>query len=178
MKIYSIHDLSDNYVVDMLRNNLQTVANPNLIKNYHPDYKTTPGNLFYILDQGRYLTGNYFVVEDNGDYVCSAGWNDYEGIALLLTRAYIMPQHRRQYFLSQYLLPLMFSETQQYDKLWITCNEYNKSIYHAFERMELGQPAGLFDQWPETYKKFKPIGTKTIYYTEQYVAEYKRGQYE
>ncbi len=178
MKIHAINDLSNTYVINLLKENLQSVDDFNLIRNYHPDYYKTPGNLFCILDQGRYQNGNYFVVEDNGKYICSAGWNDYEGIALLLTRAYISDQYRRKYLLSKYLLPLMFEQTQQYDTLWITCNEYNKSIYHAFERLDAGRPAGLFDQWPETYKKFKPIGTKTLYYTEQYVAEYKRGQYE
>jgi len=174
MKIHSINDLSNLYVIDLLKQTLQSVTDANLIKNYHPDYNTTPGNLFFILDQGRYQNGNYYVIENNGTYVCSAGWNEYEGIALLLTRTFILEQHRRKYFLSKYLLPLMFEETKEYNKLWITCNEYNKSIYHAFERLNEGKSAGLFDQWPQVYKKFKPIGIKTIYHTSQYVAEYNR----
>jgi len=176
MKIHAINDLSNKYVIGLLEENLQHVYQPALIKNYHPDYRTTPGNLFLILDQGRYKNGNYFVVEDDGKYVCSAGWNEYEDVALLLTRAFIRENSRRQYTLSEFLLPLMFEETKNYDRLWITCNEYNKSIYHAFERMNSGKKAGLFNQWPDVYKNFKPIGTKLVYNTKQYVAEYNKNE--
>lgn len=177
MKIHAINDFSNKYVIELLKKNLQAVTHSTLTKNYHPNYSTTPGNLFFILDQGRYKNGNYFVVEDdNGEYVCSAGWNEYEDVALLLTRAYIKTAYRRKYFLSEFLLPLMFKETTKYNKLWITCNEYNKSIYHAFERMAEGKSVGLFDQWPDTYKKFKPIGIKIVYNTEQYVAEYNKNE--
>jgi len=31
----------------------------------------------------------------------------------------------------------------------------------------------LFNDWPEIYRKFVPIGKRDIYYTEQYVAEYQ-----
>jgi hypothetical protein len=174
MKVHAIRDLSNEYVVNLLKDNLKTITKPELIQNYHPDYSATPSNIFYVLNEGRYEIGNYFVMEEDGKYVGSAGWNDYEDVALLLTRAYIPSQYRRQYFLSKYLLPVMFKETEAYDKLWITCNEYNKSIYYAFERLSSGQPAGLFDQWPEVYKKFTPVGIKTIYNTDQYVAEFQR----
>jgi len=176
MKIHAINDLSNSYVIGLLEENLQAVTQSNLIKNYHPDYSEHPGNLFLILDQGRYKKGNYFVLENNGKYICSAGWNEYEDVALLLTRAYIKKEYRRNYFLAEFLLPLMFEETHKYDKLWITCNGYNKSIYNAFERMAQGKSVGLFDQWPDTYKKFKPIGTKMVYNTEQYVAEYNKNE--
>lgn len=176
MRIHAINDLSNLYVIGLLKENLQEVTQSNLIKNYHPDYSDVPGNLFLILEQGRYKTGNYFVLENNGKYVCSAGWNEYEDVALLLTRAYIKEEYRRKYFLSKFLLPLMFKETSKYDKLWITCNEYNKPIYHAFERMAKGKSVGLFDQWPDTYKQFKPIGIKMIYNTKQYVAEYNKNE--
>jgi hypothetical protein len=174
MKVHAIRDLSNEYVVNLLKDNLKTITRPELIQNYHPDYSTNPSNLFYILNDGRYEIGNYFVMEEDGKYIGSAGWNDYEDVALLFTRAYILPEHRRKYLLAKYLMPLMFKETEPYDKVWITCNEYNMSIYRGLERLQLDKPAGLFDQWPEIYKKFTPIGIKTIYNTDQYVAEYRR----
>lgn len=174
MKIHTIQDLSDNYVVGLLKDSLKNITKPELVKNYHPDYSDTPGNLFYILGHGRYDIGNYFVMEEDGKYAGSAGWNEFEDVVLLFTRAYIPVEYRRQYFLATHLMPLMLHETRFYDKVWITCNEYNKSIYHGLERLQAGQPAGLFDQWPEIYKKFVPIGIKQIYNTNQYVAEYHK----
>jgi hypothetical protein len=111
-------------------------------------------------------------MEQDGQYAGSAGWNEFEDVVLLLTRAYIPPEYRRRYFLAKHLMPLMLKETRFYEKVWITCNEYNKPIYHAIERLQSGKSAGLFDQWPEIYKKFVPIGTRQIYSTTQYVAEY------
>jgi len=68
----------------------------------------------------------------------------------------------------------MFNETHNYKKLWITCNDYNISIYNAITRLNNGKSAGLFDQWPSIYKNFKPIGKKVVNSVEQYVLEYKR----
>ena len=68
----------------------------------------------------------------------------------------------------------MFKETMNFNKLWITCNDYNISIYHAISRLNEGKSAGLFDQWPIIYKNFKPIGKKIVNHTEQYVVEYNR----
>jgi hypothetical protein len=174
MEIHAIQDLSNNYVTNLLKNNLKEITKPELIQNYHPDYSETPGNLFNILANGRYDIGNYFVMEEDGKYAGSAGWNEFEDVVLLFTRAYIPPEKRRNYFLAKHLMPLMLKETRFYDKVWITCNEYNRSIYHGLEKLQAGQPAGLFDQWPEIYKKFVPIGVQKIYNTNQYVAEYRR----
>jgi len=172
MKIHAIQDLSNSHVVGLLKDNLKKITKSELVQNYHPDYSNTPGNLFYILSHGRYDIGNYFVMEQDGQYAGSAGWNEFEDVVLLLTRAYIPPEYRRRYFLAKHLMPLMLKETRFYEKVWITCNEYNKPIYHAIERLQSGKSAGLFDQWPEIYKKFVPIGTRQIYSTTQYVAEY------
>jgi len=174
MKIHAIQDLSNSHVVGLLKDNLKNITNSELIQNYHPDYSDTPGNLFYILSHGRYDIGNYFVMEQDDKYAGSAGWNEFEDVVLLFTRAYVPPEYRRNYFLANHLMPLMLKETRFYDKVWITCNEHNKSIYHGLERLQAGRPAGLFDQWPEIYKKFVPIGTKKIYSTTQYVAEYRK----
>lgn len=174
MKIHTIQDLSNRKVVNFLKKNLSQVDEQHLITNYHPDYATTPGNLFRILEEGRYKTGNYFVMEEDGKYVGSAGWNEYEGVALLFTRAYIPKPHRMRYLMANYLMPLVLEQTEDYNKLWITCNDYNIAIYKGLLRLASGRPAGISEDWPAVYNKFVPIGKKTVYYTEQYVAEYDK----
>lgn len=172
MIIYSIQDLSNIKIIELLKKEFSKISDVNLIKNYHPDYDKFSGNLFYILANGRYKIGNYFIIEESNEYICSAGWNEYtDEIALLLTRAFVSAKYRRQYFLSKYLLPVMIEQSKQYSRLWITANEYNKTIYDAFCRLSLNKSAGLFDQWPNIYKNFVPIGVRTVYNTEQFVAE-------
>jgi hypothetical protein len=142
-----------------------------LLTNYHPDYENSPGNLFYILKDGRYKIGNYFIMEEDGKYIGSAGWNPYNDVALVLTRAFVPEEFRGHFNMANYLLPAMFKETTDFNKLWITCNDYNITIYQALTRLSQGK---LSIPWPDIYKNFTPIGKRTVYYTEQYVAEYKR----
>jgi hypothetical protein len=180
MKIHEIHDLSNQTVIDILKHGLSDINDVNIIKNYHPDYSNISGNLFYILDQGRYSQGHgkYFVITDDSDkYVCSVGWNEYDlnsSVALLLTRMYITPKYRAQYIIGKTVLPQMIEEAQNYSKLWITANNHNKAIYTYFERASQNKRTALFNDWPDIYKRFKPIGKKTVYYTEQWVAEYDK----
>ena len=102
MQLHQIHDSSNEFVMNLLEATLSNITDNDIIKNYHPDYKNNPANIFYILndDNGRYLRGCYYVLEDNGEYVCSAGYNEYDldqTIALALTRAYINPKYRTKY---------------------------------------------------------------------------------
>jgi hypothetical protein len=148
-----------------------------VIKNYHPDYKTNPGNLFYILNDpnGRYKKGMYYVVENNGEFVCSAGWNEYDSdTALVLTRMYVAPKYRVNYYVANYILPEILKEVTNYKHVWATVNEYNKALYEWFVRDRSGKRTALFNDWPDIYRKFKPIGKKNIYYTDQYVIELDR----
>ena len=175
MIVHQIQDLSNQYVIDLLKYGLQKVDNENLIKNYHPDYEDHNSNIFYLLNKGRYKKGTYYVLEEDGAYVGSAGWNEYtKDIALLLTRTYVRPDCRQQAVLTTYILEDMIASALAYDKLWITCNGYNMPIYHGFERLAENKSAGLKQRWPKIYAKFKPIGPKTVYYTEQYVVEYQK----
>lgn len=175
MIVHQIHDLTNQYVVNLLKEGLAGVDNSNLIKNYHPDYSDDNGNLFYVLNKGRYLKGTYYVLENNGKYVGSAGWNEYtKEIALLLTRTYVVPEHRQQALLTTYILQDMINSALHYDKLWVTCNGYNMPIYHGFERLAKNKSAGLKNSWPKIYSRFKPIGVRTVNYTEQYVVEYQK----
>lgn len=179
MKIHEIHDLTNTEVVEIMSAGLSKITDKNIIKNYHPDYKQTPGNLFYILEHGRYAVGKgkYYVIEKDGKYVCSAGWNEYEldtSIALMLTRMYTDPAHRMQYIIGTTILPKALTEVTDYDKVWMTTNEHNKMIYSWFERASANKKTALFNDWPPIYRNFRPLGQQTIYYTPQYVVELKR----
>ena len=179
MKLHLIHDSTDTHVVNLLETAFSKITDKNIIKNYHPDYRTDQANIFYILNDPncRYHKGAYYVLEGDGDLVCSAGWNEYElmpDVALALTRAYVNPNHRAKYYMGEYILPKIIQNTTSYEHLYITADSHNSAIYQFFVRNDLGKRTAVFNDWPDIYKKFKPIGKQTIYYTDQYVAEYQR----
>jgi len=178
MKIYSINDLSNVKIVNLMKKEFSKILDLDILTNYHPDHSQTAGNLFYILEHDRYKIGKYFVIVDDDDnFIASAGWNQYEldpSVALLLTRMYVSSKYRTQYHIGNHVLPIMIEDTNKYDFQWITCNEHNSMIYKWFDRAAQGKKTALFNDWPKIYKKFKPIGKKMIYYTEQYVAELKK----
>lgn len=179
MIVHEIHDLSNQSVINLLKGGLSQIDNESYVSNYHPDYESTPGNLFNTLNNGRYRLGHgaYYVIENDGEYIASAGWNEYEldtNIVLLLTRMYTAPKYRMNYHVANNILPLAIAAAKNYKHIWFTCNEHNKKIYDWFVRVEQGKSGGLFNDWPDIYKNFKPIGKKNIYYTEQYVMEYKK----
>lgn len=172
MQIHSINDYSNIYVIELLKKHLSKVVDNTIIVNYHPDYSHIPGNLFYVLADGRYKKGNYFVLEEDGDYLGSSGWNEYNDLALVMTRTYVPPKYRSQQLIAKHItLPIIFKETAAYNKLWITCNEHNKAIYNMIERMKDGNFSGVGPVWKELYSQFLPIGTHIVYNTLQYVAE-------
>lgn len=179
MNIHAIHDLTNPHVINILKKEFNTITDTNIISNYHPDYSDTAGNLFYILQAGRYRLskGKYWVMEENGEYLGSAGWNEYEldtDVALVLTRTYVPKKFRGQYLLANHLLPMMLQETSNYQKTWLTVNEHNDVLYQWFLRSSENKRPALFNNWPQIYKKFYPIGKKDIYYTQQYVLEYTK----
>jgi hypothetical protein len=179
MKLHLIHDLSNPYICEMLVKTLSQCTDDHAIKNYHPDYATLPKNLFYILanNKGRYRNGGYYVLEEDGEFVCSAGYNEYDfdsSVALVLTRAYVSPTRRTEYSMGNYILPEIIQRVKHYPHVYLTVNEYNKAIYNWFVRYHSNKRPSLYGEWPECYKKFKPIGKKIIYFTEQYVAELQK----
>lgn len=178
MILHEIHDSSDSHVLRLLEESFSKITDKNVIKNYHPNFRTDPANIFHILSDsnGRYNTGCYYVLENDGEYVCSAGYNEYgldPSIALALTRAYVEPKYRTKYYMGQYILPKIIEATRNYDHLYITADSHNSAIYQWFVRANEGKSPGMFNDWPDIYRKFKPLGKLTIYYTDQYVAEYK-----
>lgn len=179
MNILEINDYFDCPALSLLKKEFSTILDPTYCKNYHPDFEDYSGNFFYILKNGRYSKGNgkYLILENDGKYICSAGWNRYEldpTIALVLTRMYVNKAYRAQYLVGKNILPILLEETANYDRVWITSNQHNKSIYKWFSRAAEGKNPSLFNQWPEIYKKFKPIGQREVYYTIQDVVELSR----
>ena len=171
-----IHQItnSNNKIVEVLKKGISRdmFSSNQLAINYLYEYRETPGNLFYILNQGRYMTGSYFVLTDNEKYIASAGWNHYdEDTALLLTRMLVIPEYRGSYILAKTVLQTMIDQTSNYKNRWITFNEYNLTLYKWFERVEQGKRGALFNNWPEIYSRFKPIGQRKINHTSQYVVE-------
>ena len=179
MIVHEIHDLSNKKIVNMMGRGLRKITDPDILANYHPEYYDHPGNLFHIIKHGRYRKGygKYYIIEEDGKYVCSAGWNEYESdpsIAFALTRMYIDTAYRGQYLVAQHILSKSLKETEQYAKIWLTVNKYNKRLYDWFVRADQNKRTALFNDWPEVYRSFKPIGEKSIYNTTQYVVEFTR----
>lgn len=178
MIIHKINNLDNDYVVDLMKTAFSKSTDRSLM-NYHPEYSDWSGNIFSILKEGRYRQehGNYYVIEQDGELIASAGWNEYDiepDIALVLSRMYVSPSYRGSYILGKEILPMMIDEVYKYNKIWMTVNEHNKSLYNWFERTSKNKRPTLFNNWPEIYKNFKPIGKKNVYYTPQYVVEFIR----
>lgn len=171
MNIHKIHDLTNNQVISILRDGLQLTDE----KNYSPDFSDINSNLFHVLKNGRFKDGAYYVIEENGKYIASAGWNRYDqSTALVLARAFVSKPYRTTYIMGEMLLPLMLDECKDFENVWITCNEKNRAIYDWFVRNSEGKRPAMFNNWPEIYNNFEPIGTRIVYFTEQYVAQLKR----
>lgn len=179
MNLHFLHDTKDERIVSILKEGLSCVLDERITKNYNPKYSEHNANLFYLLEHGRYRSskGKFFVLENNGKFVACAGWNEYDedpNIALLLTRVYIAPEYRANYFLTKYFLPAMLPEALRYSKIWMTFNSYNKVIYDWFIKINnSGQDGFVAKKFP-IFKSFKPIGVQLIYFTDQYVIEYQK----
>jgi hypothetical protein len=179
MIIHEIHDLSNGPAVSILSRGLAKITDNELAYNYHPDYADRNSNLFYILKYGRYrkFFGKYYILEEDGNYICSAGWNEYEhdpNVAFALTRMFVDPAHRAKYFVAEHILSKSLIETQNYNKIWLTVNKYNKRLYDWFVRAEQNKRTALFNDWPEVYRRFKPVGERLVYNTPQLVMELKK----
>ena len=176
-RIYEINDYSNQQVIEILKSGItdEMFDHEEIAKNYLYSYCHNPANLFYILKNGRYTKGSYFVVTDqHNNYLASAGWNHYDDdIALLLTRMLVIPKYRGSYILAKTVLQQMIDQSSNYKKQWITFNEYNLTLYKWFERVEQGKRGALFNNWPEIYAKFRPIGRHAVNHVLQYVVELK-----
>jgi predicted GNAT family N-acyltransferase len=177
-KIYEINDLSNQEVFEILKSGItnEMFANEDISKNYLYNYRNNSANLFYILSRGRYKIGKYFVITDQQDnFIASAGWNHYSNdTALVLTRMVVHPRYRTQFIIGSEILPKIIEQTSSYNKVWITANDYNKSIYHWFDRASQQKSTALHKDWPAIYKRFKPIGQHLVNHTLQWVVQLEK----
>jgi N-acetylglutamate synthase-like GNAT family acetyltransferase len=178
LRIYEINDLSNQKVLNILKSGITEYMfdNTTLAENYLYSQRDKSSNLFYILDHGRYQIGKYFVITDQQDnFIASAGWNHYSNdTALVLTRMIVHPRYRTQFIIGSEILPKIIEQTSSYNKVWITANNYNKSIYHWFERASQKKSTALHKDWPEIYKRFKPIGQHLVHHTLQWVVQLEK----
>jgi len=170
--IHEIHDLENRYVTDLLVKGLSESTST----IYNPNYSDKLGNIFFILDQRRFAEGRgtYYVMEKNGEMICSTGWNEYDldpTIALGFTRLYVPEKHRRNFYASQYLTDKILDATQDYDKLWLA---HGQDSLHLYDRYVYFHEHGKnkHESYSNFYSRFKPIGELEIYYTKQWVVEY------
>lgn len=176
LKIYEINDLKNIEVLEILKKGIlrNMFKNDQLAMNYLYEHRENHANLFYILNQGRYKNGKYFVLTKNNKYIASAGWHPYNtDVALLLSRMLVIPEYRGSYILAETVLESMINQSKNYKHQWISFNEYNLILYKWFERVDQGKAGALFNNWPKIYSRFKPVGKKEINYTLQYVVELK-----
>lgn len=177
MKIYTIHDDTNIDVINILRLGItpDMLKNDSLYDNYLYDRRDNPANVFHSLARGRYRNGCFYVMVDSGQFVACAGWYPYApDTAIVLSRMLVNPQYRTQYLVGQHLLPPMIEQTTKYNKIWITCNDYNKSIYNWFSRASEGKSPTLFKNWPDIYRRFRPVGQKMVNGLLQYVVELEK----
>lgn len=173
MIIHPIHDLNNNYAVRVLYAAMSAIDDQRTLQNYHPDFASMPGNLFYIIREGRFKlnSGTYYVAEEDGKFISSAGWNDYQfewRTALLLTRMIVAPEFRGKFTVGRHILPIALGESIIYhDRLWMTFGETNRRYLKWFDPKR-------HHLIPPLYRKFSYVGQKQIYYTTQNVVEYKR----
>jgi hypothetical protein len=176
--IHKINDLSDDRVVNILKNGLteSLFKKQKLHENYLYSHKDNPANIFNILKNDKYKIGAYYVLADEDDnYVASAGWNQLNpNTALLLTRMVVSLPYKTSGILGQKILPMLIEKTSSYDKVWMACNEYNLAIQKWFTRKQEGKSLAVSWSWPEVYKRFEPIGKHTVNGIEQYVFQLKK----
>jgi hypothetical protein len=175
INIYEIHNINDPEV-DILKKNFNLIKEPKIIKNYHPEYSKLPGNFFNILEKGRYEKnkGTYYVLTNDEDFVASGGWNEYElnpKISLIFTRFYVAPKYRQKFIFTKLMFEKIIEQTCNYEHIYITVNESNKKFYDLVSNLYNNDKKNYL---PKIYSRFKPIGTKEIYYTNQYVLEYQK----
>jgi len=171
MKLYSLTDSRDATIIKLLQTSITAdmFDKEELLPNYLYEHKDNPANLFNNIASGRYAHGRYYVLtDDNNKFIASAGWHPYTSdTALALTRMLVAPEYRASYVVGREILPSIMKETRFFNKVWITCNEYNRAIYDWFRTGK-----SISGNWPNVYKSFKPIGQHVVNHTLQYVAEH------
>lgn len=158
----------------MLHREFSLIKDSNLIENYNPSYSMNPANIFYILNNtDRYKNGIYYVLENEGEFVLSTGWNSYEynpEIALVLTRTYVNPKYRGKLLMAKYVLPDILMKVKEFKHVYVTVNKFNTKLITSFEK--LLKSKRQLNSNAKMYKNLVPKGIMNIYFTDQYVFEF------
>ena len=197
--VYELNDLSNPELVNILKEGLDSIPISNyrgMEENYLYQYKDTPGNLFRILDDGRYLNGAYYMLTDKDDnFMASTGWYMYQDetegdVALALTRTITHPNYRGTrgkvnlessddtvatlgMIKHRLFAPTLRAiKAKHQGKIWITFNGKNVTfIKHGLRQKKFNKSwssdLGLEDiKYENLY-----LGEKFIHYTWQHVLE-------
>lgn len=60
------------------------------------------------------------------------------------------------------------------DRLFVSFNWANRSVYNGFVRMASGKSSSLSGVWPNVHRTFQPLGTRTIHGVLQFVCASSR----
>jgi hypothetical protein len=143
------------------------------IANYEPKNHLSNTNLFYLLNSGRYHSGDFYMLFEEGNFVGCSGWFEHEGSIIAMSRAYLALKYRSQSVLAQSLLPLIISLNKDRRlPIIMTFNENRRQVYECFERIQAGKSFLLGQEWPEVFKLFKPKGKKKLFGYDQYIVEF------
>ena len=186
-KIYQLNDLSNQEYVDRLKDTLASIP----IKeykggevNYLYAYKDTSGNLFRILDEGRFKSGAYYLITDNEDnFVVGTGWHMYqheeEGeVAILCSRSILATKYRNTTIFPTTIQPPIIEQIKlkkPSGKIWQTFNGRTARLINIILHPKYLDPTHKAHDplyW-KTGAKFNYIGKRTVFYTEQEVIEFQ-----
>ena len=188
-KIYQLNDLSNTENVNRLKDAMASIPVENfrgMEQNYVYEHKDTPGNLFCILDEGRYLNGAYYILTDKDDnFMAASGWYMYQDetegeVALALTRTIIHPnsnadlhfqltKNHNRGLLPDFLLDIgvirnyMFLpiiaeiKTKHQGKIWQTVNEKNYGFVWLLNRESKKENSTYYKVLDDTGVKYRWI---------------------
>ena len=114
-------------------------GHPAEINMRYSDWESNPASLFYLIYKEQRLVGSsgqYFVLNDNGNTAAGSGVYVKDNTAILLVRSWIIPEFRSKWLLHEHLLPLQltWARSQAAKDAMITVNEYNKNLLVIFKR--------------------------------------------
>ena len=152
--------------------------------NYIYECRDVPGNLFKVLDEGRFQNGAYYIMTTKeNNFVASVGWHLYtyeDGREIaLISRAIVHPTYRHLRALSNYLLNPIINSIRENcsNKIWVAFNEHNMPLLHYWQRQNRHQryindsASTSWQQLKNMVPNFNYIGIKNINYVDQHVVE-------
>lgn len=196
--IYQLNDLSNIENVNRLKDAMNSIPSQGFRwneNNYLYEHKDTPGNLFRILDEGRFLSGAYYILTDKEDnFKASTGWYMYQDetegeVAMSFARSIVHPNFRNLGkplanqslmnidnvgMIRDYLFLPIIEEIKSVHqgKIWQSINKQNRGFVWKAERDKKNENYYYkpIDEQGTKYR-LNYIGDRYIHYTWQYVLE-------